>query len=103
MDLKKHIERQKEWSAEVIGPGIRTSSICDHIRKELEEIEANPTDVIEWADVVMLALDGAWRAGHSSDEICAAIESKQSKNESRKWPDWRKIDTSKPVEHIRDS
>lgn len=47
-DLVKHIRRQKDFSADTFGPGPRTKGICDHIRKELLEIEASPTDVAEW-------------------------------------------------------
>jgi len=82
-DLVKHLERQQEFSSIAFGPGARSQGIIDHIGKELKDIAANPDDVTEWVDVVLLALDGAWRAGHSPAEICAAIEAKQTRNEGR--------------------
>lgn len=101
MNLEKHLERQIEFSKKTFGPGPRTFGVIDHIRKELKEIEADPSDVEEWIDVVMLALDGAWRAGYTPKQIVEAIESKQTKNEGRNWPDWKTMPTDKAIEHKR--
>ena len=96
-----HLYRQREWSRLTFGPGERTQGVIDHIRKELAEIEKDPTDISEWIDVVILALDGAWRAGHSPEAIVSALIAKQGKNESRQWPDWRTAELGKAIEHIR--
>lgn len=101
MNLVKHIYRQRKFSLRTFGPGTRTAGVCDHIRKELAEIAAAPNDLSEWADVILLALDGAWRAGFSPEEIAAAIETKQTKNEGRTWPDWRTAESGKAIEHVR--
>ncbi len=101
MDLIKHLYRQREWSNTTFGPGPRHEGLVDHIQKELEEIKLAPNDVSEWIDVVILALDGAWRAGHSPEAISAALEAKQSKNEDRQWPDWQTADPNKAIEHVR--
>lgn len=100
-DFAAHLQRQREWSERTFGPGPRTAGVTDHIRKELAEIEAAPTDSSEWIDVVILALDGAWRSGASPSEIIAAIVAKQTKNEGRNWPDWRTADPNKAIEHDR--
>lgn len=100
-DLVHHLERQSGWSHQTFGPGPRTEGVLDHIRKELDEIEADPGDLAEWIDVVILAFDGAWRAGHSPAEIVVALEAKQTKNEGRVWPDWRTADPNKAIEHDR--
>jgi hypothetical protein len=100
-DLISHLERQRCWSENTFGPGVRTEGVCDHIRKELREIEAKPHDLSEWIDVALLALDGAWRAGYTPTEICEALAAKQRKNESRKWPDWRTAEQGKAIEHVR--
>ena len=99
-DLLAHLERQRVWSEKTFGPGERTEGVIDHIRKELIEIEANPVDVSEWIDVVILALDGAWRAGWEPWHIVAALIAKQEKNEKRQWPDWRTAEPGKAIEHI---
>lgn len=62
-----HLERQRSWSTGAFGPGRRTAGVIDHIIKELAEIAEHPTDLYEWVDVIILALDGAWRAGHEPD------------------------------------
>lgn len=100
-DILAHLQRQREFSEHTFGPGARTAGICDHIRKELKEIEANPSDLTEWIDVVILALDGAWRAGGSPQQIIDALVAKQAKNESRIWPDWRTVPSDKAIEHVR--
>lgn len=100
-DFVEHIKRQREWSLHTFGPGARTAGLLAHIRKELTEIESAPDDVTEWIDVVILAIDGAWRAGHSPETIAAALADKQARNEARKWPDWRTADPNRPIEHDR--
>ena len=100
-DFLAHLQRQREWSERTFGPGARTAGVIDHIRKELREIEADPADVSEWIDVVILALDGAWRAGFQPTQIIDALVAKQTRNEGRTWPDWRTMPADKAVEHDR--
>lgn len=95
------IRRQREFSRRTFGPGTRTTGVLAHIRKELAEIEANPGDVSEWADLIILAIDGAWRAGHSPEAIADAVPAKIEINEDREWPDWRSADPDGPIEHVR--
>lgn len=98
-----HLSRQAQFSAETFGPGERTVGIIDHILKELCEIKAtNGKDLSEWIDVIILACDGALRAGFTPQEISDAWEAKQTINESRRWPDWRTAAPDKAIEHIRD-
>lgn len=100
-DFHAHLARQAAWSEKTFGPGPRTKGVCDHIRKELLEIEADPLDLREWIDVVILGLDGAWRCGGTPEQIIAGIVAKQTKNEGRTWPDWRTADPDKAIEHDR--
>jgi hypothetical protein len=97
----EHINKQISWSRETFGPSMRTKSVVDHIKKELEEILADPTDLNEWVDVIILAFDGAWRSGHSAEEIITAIKAKQEKNQNRVWPDWRNASEGSVIEHDR--
>ena len=55
----------------------------------------------EWVDVIILAMDGAWRCGHTPEQIASAIVAKQTKNEGRTWPDWRTAEPGKAIEHVR--
>jgi hypothetical protein len=85
MDLNSYIARQKEWSELTFGSGQRTIGIIKHIESELKEIQSSPNDLFEWIDVIILALDGAWRAGFTAAQITQALENKQEKNFTRKW------------------
>jgi hypothetical protein len=94
-----YIQDHIEWSFRVFGGSVSTERLTNHIRKELDEIVAAPYDVEEWADVIILALDGAWRAGYSAEEICRALDVKQQKNKARTFivP----TDPNQPAEHDR--
>lgn len=100
-DLLDYIYRQEAWSGNTFGPGARTKGVIDHIRKELLEIEAAPDDLAEWIDVIILALDGAWRAGAAPEEIVEALAAKQAKNMARQWPDWRTMSEDQAIEQIK--
>ncbi|MBT4177744.1 MAG: DUF550 domain-containing protein [Candidatus Marinimicrobia bacterium] len=103
MNLPKYIQRQQAWSKMTFGADKRTDGLIDHIKKELGEIEESPESLEEWIDVIILALDGAWRCGHTPKQIVAALIEKQIKNFKRKWPDWRTSEPGKAIEHIRKS
>lgn len=100
-DFEGYIERQHGWSLETFGPGERTISIIEHIRRELVEIEKQPDDIEEWIDVIKLVINGAMRRGATSQKIIETLIQKQIKNETRKWPDWRTIPEDQPIEHVR--
>lgn len=100
-DLIAHLHRQSAFSLRTFGPGERTKGIIAHIRKELLEIDANPYDLSEWIDVVLLALDGAWRHGGTPESIPRALAAKQLTNEQRKWPDWRTIPQDEAIGHVK--
>lgn len=97
----EHLARQRDFSLATFGPGARLLGVLDHIRKELAEIEADPTDLAEWVDVIILAFDGAWRAGWEPQQIIDAVKAKQAKNEARTWPDWRTVNRDHAIEHDR--
>lgn len=101
-DLATHLRRQRSWSDQTFGPGARSAGVIDHIRKELREIEDNPTDLEEWIDVIILAFDGATRAGHSPEDVIAALVAKQEKNEARQWPDWRTQPVDQAITHVKE-
>lgn len=99
--LVAYLTRQCAWSERTFGPGPRPAQVIAHIRKELVEIEASPSDVTEWMDVAMLAFDGAYRSGATPEQIAAAIAAKLAVNEARQWPDWRTHPQDQAMEHIR--
>ena len=107
--LIEHLVDQIGWSHETFGPGMRTEGVLDHMRKEMIEVADDPRDLEEWIDLVMLAMDGAWRCmegGTLKPEIRAekvrdALRAKLLKNKQRAWPDWRTADPNKAIEHKR--
>lgn len=96
LPLKRFLEDQKTWSSVVFGPGKRHVGIGKHICKELNEAESDPH---EWINVILLALDGANRAGLSPEQIVGGLVQKQHVNKGRKWPAWQPQD--QPAEHVR--
>lgn len=109
-DFMKAYERQIVWSKKTFGPGRGTTGVIDHIREELIECEDAPEDLEEWADVLILALDGAWRCIATKnpkakpEDMVHAIMSmykfKTDKNRKRQWPDWRTAEPGKAIGHI---
>lgn len=95
------IDRQRAWSDKTFGPGERAKGVVAHIRKELAEVEADPTDIKEWVDVIILAIDGATRQGHLGRDLLNAYHDKMWENFTREWPDWRQFSEDEPIEHIR--
>lgn len=89
-----------EWNLATFGPGLRTEGTVQHIRKELDEVLADPTDHKEWVDILILSLNGLVRLGLSPAEIIAAVKAKHDINKARKWPDWRDHPDT-PIEHDR--
>ena len=72
------------------------------MQKEIEEIKRKPKDLSEWCDVIILALDGAWRQGFTPYEICKGLIAKQAKNFERNWGDAVNKPDDEPVEHVRE-
>lgn len=103
MNFVEHVRQQREFSERTFGPGNRTKGVLDHIRKEIRELEAEPYDLEEWIDIIILAIDGAWRSGYTPEEIAGKLAAKQIKNESRKWPDWRTAPKDQAIEHVREN
>lgn len=102
-NLVAFFDERGRWSLATFGPGDRYAGVVAHIRKELVEIEADPRDLVEWCDVVLLAMDGAMRAaGADGAAFLAALIGKQAKNVARRWPDWRSLAPGEVSEHIRE-
>jgi hypothetical protein len=115
LDLNKHLVKQIKFSKKTFGPASKGmgKGVIEHIREELEEIEdAGFNDLEEWIDVVILALDGAWRCAAranpkaSAEELASMvttmIEFKHKKNAKRTWPPWQEQDPDKAIGHIKE-
>lgn len=113
---------QREWSFRTFGPGERLAGVLQHLYKELHEIggsdmmheiamrgpggwvhDASPGAADEWADLIILAIDGAMRQGIEPDVLIEAYHAKMSVNMSeREWPDWRDFGQDEAIEHVRE-
>lgn len=115
--IRNFLEAKGKWSYQTFGPGARSKGVIAHLRKELEELERDPMDLMEWVDVFMLATDGFWRAyvekhGGFADgepigrhivraahEFISLILEKHIINTERQWP--ASTSQDEPVEHVR--
>ena len=100
-DLVAYIEAAIPISTRNYGPGSRLVGVIKHIEKELIEVQLSPQDPFEWADLIILAIDGAWREGIAPEALTAALVAKQAINSRRRWPDWRTASPDEPIEHDR--
>lgn len=96
------LQEFKEWNFNTYGPGERLTGTIKHIKKELKEIEKEPHDIVEWVDVIMLAVNGALRHGHEPQAIIDAFYKKFEINKARKWKDWRTVPEGEPITHIKE-
>lgn len=56
-----------------------------HLKEECDEVTADPQDLHEWADCLILLLDAARRAGHNIDDLHKAVSEKMDINKKRNW------------------
>lgn len=97
--LARFAEDHRVWSLKTFGAGYSTGRIIKHIEKELREIAADPADLVEWIDVIMLAMDGYWRNGGQPEELMNRLREKLKIVMARKYvvPE----DPDGPIEHDR--
>jgi hypothetical protein len=81
-----YLDRLCEWSRITFGEGKRTFGITKKIEGELGEICSDPNDLMEWVDVIMLAMDGFYRAGGNQDRLGEMLEEKLRINRKRTYP-----------------
>ena len=98
-DLEAYLNRQREWSKRTFGAGSRVGGITKHIEKELAEIRADPCDLMEWVDVMILAMDGYWRNGGDPRMLFGMLLEKQGINFQRRYP--MPTSQDEPSEHDR--
>jgi len=82
------------WAAETF-VSQTPESICEHLRREVEELTAAPNDAEEMADVVLLIANLAYTMGVSS--LAEVVNRKAALNRTR---EWGKPDASGVVEHV---
>ena len=107
LGIAEYMSHASVWSYQTFGPGPRTLGVVAHIRKDIAEIEDELEDLSEWADLVILALDGCWRAminwddpsdGPGSrqwhdveDDILDLLFCQTDERDTSNWPDFESI------------
>lgn len=56
-----------------------------HLSEEAQEAAADPADISEWADCMILLLDGARKAGFDTAKLYDAVLAKMEVNKKRTW------------------
>ena len=87
-----------KWTSEQF-PDQPLSGKFAHLRKELDELEADPSDIVEYADCYMLLIDIAGKNNIRLSDIHRAAGEKLEVNKKR---DWGKPNADGSVEHVRD-
>lgn len=101
MTIEDYCRDHRNWSEEVFGPPTKhdAEKLLKHIGLELDEVRKAPHDLEEWVDIIILAIDGAWRSGHCSYEIERALIRKQEKNKARVWN--INLNSTEPNLHVK--
>ncbi|MFL9499192.1 dATP/dGTP pyrophosphohydrolase domain-containing protein [Rhodopseudomonas palustris] len=87
--LEIHLTRQREWSFRTFGPPRGIAGSVAHLRKEIAEIEANPGDILEYADAATLIFDVGFRVGGGVIEpatLAAAVATALARNSASSFP-----------------
>ena len=70
---------------DVTFPKATARSKALHMSEEAKEAADDPSDILEWADCMILLLDGARKAGYSTQDIYAGVLRKMEINKNRRW------------------
>lgn len=77
-------QEQKKFSLKTFGIRPHTAPL-HHLKKEVDELLAEPYDDSEFADCMLLLMDAWWRKGGTSQELIKACLDKQEINKNRTW------------------
>ncbi|MEM7032812.1 MAG: dATP/dGTP pyrophosphohydrolase domain-containing protein [Chloroflexota bacterium] len=58
-----------------------------HLKREIDEVLEDPSDIVEWADCLLLFLESTRRQELSVADVARAAEAKFEINEKRAWGD----------------
>ena len=104
MQLEDYLYKLYNWSFRTFGHKQKLSSVTDHIREELLEVEATDgKDAEEWADIIMMAFDGMHRHAKCTPEQATDMLWKKLRIcMERKWPDPSTVPEGMPMKHIKE-
>ena len=99
-DFFKVMENWAKWSDSVWGENRPPNGTVNHLVEEAAELAENPTDIMEYVDVIMLAVDGLRQAGFDFAEFTDAAIKKLAINKAR---EWGPVDENGVSRHVKDS
>lgn len=76
--------RVAEFQSRVF-PESKTSATLAHLAREVEELRADPDDLSEFADVLILTLGAAAKQGFTPEQLLTAAHQKMDVNNLRRW------------------
>ncbi len=93
---------QSEWSQKTFGTDQERGPIgaLKHLEREAKEAWENPSDIVEYADCLLLILDASRRAGFALEALVDAACAKHEVNKGRTWP--APAEGDEPTEHVRE-
>jgi len=98
MDRWQQLQDEIGIFTEKTFPNATAKSKALHLAEEAHEAAADPADVLEWADCMILLLDGARKAGFSTNDIHRAVLKKMEINKQRAW---NAADKDGVVRHVK--
>lgn len=98
-DLWTLRNRHAWWSTRTFGPDDEIGPVgpMKHLMKEAQEAVDAVNDPVEYADCLLLLLDGIRRAGLTLEQVVASAHEKMKINELRTWP---APEDGEPREHL---
>ena len=98
--FRRLVSEQAEWSQKAFGSDDKRGPIgaLKHLEKEAVEAQDSPSDIVEYADCLLLIVDASRRAGFNPHQLVEAAYEKLQVCKSREWPT---PTSDEPVEHIR--
>lgn len=102
LSFEEAAEQLAEWSQKTFGTDQERGPIgpLKHLAKEVKESLEKPSEVMEYADCLILVFDAARRAGFDREALRVAVNQKLKINLARKWP--KPTSSDEPVEHVSD-
>ena len=89
--------RVASWSIITFGSERPPSAPLNHLLKEVQEAIDKPTDIVEYADCLLLLLDAAAKAGFNTNDL---IEASFHKLRICEQHEWAEADENGVREHI---
>lgn len=100
-DLRAFWDAQSEWSQATFGTDSERGPLgpLKHLAKEVGEVQKDPTDLVEYTDLLFLVFDATRRAGFTYNQLLASTWIKLSINKAWQWV--KPTSADEAVEHDR--